>query len=154
MATFTNKYPVSVDFKGRVVLPSAFKKELTDRFCGVFVVEKDAYESCLNVYPLEIWEDRVSKIMERLNSDDPRHSKFLSMYFEEIVKLTMAANGRLNIPNNMLDFAGIKKEAIFAGQGKRIRLWEPVRHREYVLDREEYSNLFREFLSGATEGML
>jgi len=154
MATFTSKYSVLVDPKGRVVLPSAFKRELKEGFSGVFVVEKDAYESCLNVYPLEVWEERVRDILQRLNPDDPRHSKFLSMYFEEIVKLTMAANGRLNIPNNMLDFAGIKKEAIFAGQGRRIRLWEPGRHKDYRLEREEYSSLFCEFLGGDAEGVL
>lgn len=153
MATFTSKYPVSVDLKGRVVLPAAFKKELSEAFDGIFVVEKDAYETCLNIYPLEIWEERVNKIMMRLNPDDPRHSKFLSMYFEEVAKISMAANGRINMPNDMLTFAGIEKEAIFAGQGKRIRLWEPERHRLSGLAREEYSDLFREFLGGTTDSM-
>ena len=40
----------------------------------------------------------------------------LSRYYEEIVTVTMAENGRLNIPDEMLQYAGITKEAIFTSE--------------------------------------
>ena len=75
----------------------------------------------------------------------------LSRYYEEIVKLTMADNGRLNIPDEMLTYAGITKEAVFTGQGSRMRLWEPSRHEASRLSDEDYARYYKELLGGAME---
>ena len=72
----------------------------------------------------------------------------LSRYYEEIVKVTMADNGRLNIPDEMLEYAGIVKEAVFTGQGSRMRLWEPGRHNDSRLSDEDYARLYKELLGG------
>ena len=72
----------------------------------------------------------------------------LSRYYEEIVKLTMAENGRLNIPDLMLEYAGITKEAVFTGQGTRMRLWEPSRHQASRLSDDDYARLYKELLGG------
>jgi MraZ protein len=145
--TFSNIYPVTVDDKGRVVLPSSFKKEMGESIEMMFVVEKDVYDRCLNIYPYSTWLIKVEKLRERLNMDDPVHSKLLSRYYEEVVKIGMAENGRLNIPGEMLSYAGIRKEAVFTGQGSRMRLWEPERHRSSRLSDEEYERLYRELLA-------
>ena len=80
--------------------------------------------------------------------DDPIHSKMLSRIYEEIVKVSMAENGRLNIPDELLKYAGIVKEAIFTGQGERMRLWEPSRHQASRLSDEDYVRLYKELLGG------
>jgi MraZ protein len=113
-----------------------------------FVVEKDVYDKCLNIYPHSTWLAKVEKLRRRLNPDDPIHSKLLSRIYEEIVKVSMAENGRLNIPDEMLDYAGITKEAVFTGQGSRMRLWEPSRHQASRLGDEDYARLYKELLGG------
>ena len=116
-----------------------------------FVVEKDVYDKCLNIYPHSTWLGKVEQLRRKLNPENPVHSQMLSRYYEEIVKLTMADNGRLNIPDEMLDYAGITKEAVFTGQGSRMRLWEPSRHKASRLSNEEYARLYKELLGGAME---
>ena len=148
MISFSSIYPVTVDGKGRVVLPSPFKKEMGDALEPTFVVEKDVYDKCLNVYPLLTWEARVEKFRRRLNPDDQIQSRMLSRIYEEIVKINMAENGRLNIPDEMLEYAGITKEAVFTGQGSRMRLWEPARHKASRLSDEEYLRFYKELLGG------
>jgi MraZ protein len=148
MITFSNIYPVTVDDKGRVVMPAPFKKEMGEAMETTFVVEKDVYDRCLNVYPYSTWLTKVERLRQRLNMDDPVHSKMLSRYYEEIAKIGMAENGRLNIPGEMLSYAGIKKEAVFTGQGSRMRLWEPERHQASRLNDEEYARLYKELLGG------
>ena len=148
MVSFSNIYPVTLDGKGRVVLPSPFKKEMGDAMEPSFVVEKDVYDKCLNIYPHSTWLAKVERLRRRLNPDDPIHSKMLSRIYEEIVKVSMAENGRLNIPDEMLDYAGITKEAVFTGQGSRMRLWEPSRHQASRLSDEDYSRLYKELLGG------
>ena len=151
MISFTSVYPVNVDGKGRVVLPAPFKKEMGDALEVVYVVEKDIYDKCLNVYPLSAWHRKVDKLRQRVNMDDPLHSKMLSRYFEEVVKVSMADNGRLNIPNEMLEYAGIGKEAVFAGQGERMRLWEPERHNDSRISDEDFVRLYKELLGGPAD---
>jgi MraZ protein len=60
----------------------------------------------------------------------------------------MADNGRLNIPDEMLQYAGITKEAVFTGQGTRMRLWEPSRHTATRLSDEDYASFYRDLLGG------
>ena len=151
MISFSNIYPVTLDGKGRVVLPAPFKKELGDTEDAKFVVEKDPYEPCLNIYPNATWELKVEKIRVKLNPDNPIHGKMLSRYYENIVKLGMAENGRLNIPDNMLEYAGITRDALFTGQGQRMRLWEPSRHDASQISEEEYLKFYKEIMGGTTD---
>ena len=72
----------------------------------------------------------------------------LSRIYEEIVKINMAENGRLNIPDEMLEYAGITKDAVFTGQGSRMRLWEPSRHKASRLSDTDYVRLYKELLGG------
>ncbi len=148
MVSFSNIYPVTLDGKGRVVLPSPFKKEMGDALELTFVVEKDIYDKCLNIYPYSTWLIKVEQLRRTLNSENPVHSQMLSRYYEEIAKLTMADNGRLNIPDEMLEYAGITKEAVFTGQGSRMRLWEPSRHKASRLSDEDYVRLYKELMGG------
>jgi len=151
MVSFSNIYPVTLDGKGRVVLPSPFKKEMGDALELSFVVEKDVYDKCLNIYPHSTWLAKVEQLRRKLNPENPVHSQMLSRYYEEIVKLTMADNGRLNIPDEMLAYAGITKEAVFTGQGSRMRLWEPSRHEASRMSDEDYARYYKELLGGAME---
>ncbi len=148
MVSFSNIYPVTLDGKGRVVLPSPFKKEMGDGLDSSFVVEKDVYDKCLNIYPHSTCLLKVDKLRQRVNPENPIHSQMLSRYYEEIVKVTMADNGRLNIPDEMLEYAGITKEAVFTGQGSRMRLWEPSRHQASRLSDDDYARLYKELLGG------
>ena len=151
MISFTSIYPVTLDGKGRVVLPAPFKKEMGDSLGSTFVVEKDIYDKCLNIYPLLTWEAKVERLRRKLNPDDPIQNKMLSRYYEEIVKISMAENGRLNIPDVMLNYAGITKEALFTGQGVLMKLWEPSRHQSSRLSDEDYAKLYNEFLGGRAD---
>ena len=151
MVSFSNKYLVTLDGKGRLVLPAPFKKELGETADLSFVIEKDRHDKCLNIYPNSTWLLKVDKLRQKLNMDNPQHSKLLSRYYEEIVKIGMAENGRLNIPDEMLEFAGIVKEALFTGQGSRMRLWEPSRHQASRMDDENFLKLWDELMGGSND---
>ena len=149
MIFFSSKYSATVDGKGRIVLPAPFKKEMGDSLEPRFVVEKDPYEGCLNLYPYTTWESKVETILQRMNIDNFEQGQVMSRYYEDVVTLAMAENGRLNIPDEMLEYAGITKEALFTGQGSRMRLWEPARHQASRLSDEKFKQLFKELLGGA-----
>lgn len=151
MFSFSSIYPVTVDGKGRVVMPAPFKREMGDALESVFVVEKDVSDPCLNIYPQSSWDAKVERLRRKLNPDDPIQGKLLSRIYEDIVKVTMAENGRLNIPDEMLNRVGIDKEAVFTGQGQRMRLWEPSRHNASRMSDEDFAKKYIELLGGALD---
>ena len=149
MPEFSNQYNATVDDKGRVVLPAAYKREMGEIFERILAVEKDPYEKCLNLYPMSAWEKRVNDVRSRLNPNDPRHSRFLDRFYQNFVKINVAENGRLNIPNAFFAQMGIVKDVVFTGQGDRIRLWEAEAYRKAMLPDEDYTSLFEELLGGS-----
>ena len=53
MITFIGEYTCKVDAKGRIMLPSAFKKQLPAAAQEKFVVKRDVFENCLVMYPIQ-----------------------------------------------------------------------------------------------------
>nr|MDA3930633.1 division/cell wall cluster transcriptional repressor MraZ [Prolixibacteraceae bacterium] len=84
----------------------------------------------------------------RLNPNDPRQSRLLDKFYQNFVKINVADNGRLNIPNAFLEKMGITKDVVFTGQGDRIRLWEAVAYDRAMMPDEDYPGMFEEFLGG------
>lgn len=148
MPEFSSTYNAMLDDKGRVVLPAAFKKEMGESFDRTFTVEIDPYEKCFNIYPATSWAERIAFVRSRLNPNDPRQSKVLDKFYQNFVKINVADNGRLNIPNAFLAKMGITKEVVFTGQGNKIRLWEAEAYRKAMLPDDDYTDSFAEFLGG------
>lgn len=149
MPEFSNTYNATLDDKGRVVLPAAFKKEMGESFDRTFTIEVDPYEKCFNIYPASSWEKRIAFVRSRLNPNDPRQSRVLDKFFQNFVKINVSDNGRLNIPNAFLNRMGITKDVVFTGQGDKIRLWEAEAYRKAMLPDDEYPDAFAEFMGGS-----
>jgi MraZ protein len=131
-----------------VVLPAPYKREIGFDPDSLITVEIDPYDECLNLYPASSWEKRIAFIKSKLNPNDPRQSKFLDKFYQNFVRINMAENGRLNIPNTFFKRKGIEKDVIFSGQGDRIRLWDAEAYRKSILPDAEYPDMYKEFLGG------
>ncbi len=151
MFDFSGKYKATVDDKGRVVVPSMLKKEMGELQGGLFSVEKDPYEKCLNIYPIGVWQNKIERIKAALNYNDRLQSKLLDKLYQKFVKVGMSEKGRLNIPAHLLDEADIAKAIIFTGQGDRIRMWDVKAYDESLLSDDDYADLFEKYLGGSPE---
>ena len=148
MLEFSNQYNATIDDKGRVVLPSAYKRELGESFNWTMIVELDPYEMCLNLYPSSSWDKRMEFIKSRLNPNDPRQSRLLDKFYQNFVKIAVAENGRINIPNAFFQKKSKIKDVVFTGQGDRIRLWDVGEFQKAMIPDDEFKGLFEEFLGG------
>jgi MraZ protein len=83
-----------------------------------------------------------------LNPNDPKQSRLLDKFYQNFVKISVAENGRLNIPNSYYEKKGIVKDVVFTGQGDRIRIWDAEEYRKAMLPDEEFGGLFEEYLGG------
>lgn len=153
MYVFSNKYDATIDDKGRVVLPSAFKKEMGDAFESVFAVEIDPHEKCFNLYPESQWEKRIQFVRSRLNPNDRMQARVLDKFYQNFVKINVAENRRLNIPNAFLKRLGVDKDVVFTGQDNKIRMWNAESYYQSIISDEDYSAVFNDVMGGGFNEM-
>ncbi len=149
---FSAEKNATIDEKGRVVLPADYKNEMGGRIPGgQLAIEVDPYEKCLNVYPVETWENRLSTLKSKLNRNNRQQSRLLDMIYRSFKIINVPESCRMNLPNNFMDKAGISKEVIFVGQGDRIRLWDVSEYDTYLKSMGDYGELFSEFFGEIEE---
>ena len=109
MIRFSARYNALIDDKGRVVLPAPFKKAMGDLAEEPLVIEKDIYKACLNIFPERYWNQRIESIERQLNQFNEDDDDLLADIYENFTSLTMAPNGRINIP---ADFKEDRKSVV------------------------------------------
>lgn len=122
MIEFAGTYSATIDDKGRIVLPASFKKELGDLATEPLVVEKNLHRDCLDIHPEKFWRKRVEDFKSTLDPFDEDDDALLQFFYQNFTKVTMAPNGRINIPDAYLEYANLEKGAEFIGMGESIRL--------------------------------
>ncbi len=107
----------SVDDKGRVIIPLRFRNELGT----TFVITK-GMDKCLFVFREDAFAEMEKKLQAQPSLD--KHTIRLQRWFSaEAVETQVDNQGRVAIPSNLRDFAGIDEEVVIAGTGTRIEIW-------------------------------
>lgn len=141
MTTFIGDYTAKVDAKGRVVLPSAFKKQLDTAANERFVVKKDVFENCLVIFPMDEWERQVAIIRSKLNPYNREHNRFLRGFYKGTAELALDSNNRILIPKRLLDLIEVDKDVVLAGQDGKIELWSQKVYDAIHEDEDEFAAL-------------
>ena len=141
MATFIGDYSCKIDSKGRLIFPSAFKKQMESMSGDHFVVRRDIFESCLALFTMEDWEIQMKKIRSRINPYNREHNRFVRNFFKGTAELVLDSSNRLLIPKKLIELAGIDKEVILAGQDGRIEIWAKERYDKIDLPVDDFADL-------------
>jgi len=150
MFSFIGEYFCKIDSKGRVLFPSALKKQMENISFGKFVIKKDIYENCLILYPIDEWEKQNELLRTKLNPYNKEHSKLLRAYYRGTAEITLDSNNRLLIPKRLMELAGIEKDIYMVGQDKKIEIWSKQDYDANMIDENEFSELAEKLL-GNTE---
>lgn len=143
MAIFVGEHSATIDDKGRIVLPAAFKKAMGELALEFVVLEKNRMGKCLDIHTEDTWAENVRKFKKKLNPLNPRHDKLLQVYFQNFIRIGVAANGRVNIPNGFLEFANLKKSVKFIGMYTSIRLIDAGDSKQADVSDEEYLEMLK-----------
>jgi len=127
---FQGQFTHTLDAKGRLTIPARFRALLGDRV----VVARGAIERCIDVYPLETWQ-QMSKAAQALPHSSPVARRFNRMRFGHSVEVSFDAMGRILIPGFLREYAEIDGEALIAGANGMFELWNPA-HFAAVTDRD------------------
>ena len=73
MVTFIGNYTSKLDDKGRLVFPAPLKGMMPDGSDMRFVIKKDIFADCLEMYTFEEWERQSAEVKSRLNFFNERY---------------------------------------------------------------------------------
>ncbi len=141
MITFIGDYTCKLDDKGRVLLPSAFIRQMAHGKQDRFVLKKDIFEKCLVMYPMDEWERQNSILLSHTNPYNREHNKFLREYFKNTAEITLDSNNRLLLPRRLLDDINADKEIVLAGQPGKIEIWPRSTYDAIESGSDEFASL-------------
>ena len=123
---FSGTYHRTIDSKGRVFIPSAFREELEKGL----TISKGLGLKCLSVFPREKWEKADDKIIEKeVAKGDVQ--RFRRWFFSTGVQETMDQQGRIKIPQDLIEHAELEKDVVMVGVSTRVEIWNKENWREY-----------------------
>lgn len=137
---FLGEYQYSVDEKGRLAIPTPFRRELGSR-----AVLTRGLDQCLFLFPLSTWKvvaDRVAKLP--LSQANTR--AFARFLLAGAFPLNFDRQGRLPLPEALRTYGRLRKKVIVAGLSNRIEIWEAVAWQRYRTLTERKSSAIAETL--------
>ena len=146
MATFIGDYTCKIDAKGRIILPSAFNKQLPASAPDHFVVRRDIFEHCLVLYSIDDWNRQLERIRSSINPYNREHNLFLRNFFKGTAELILDSSNRLLIPKRLLELAGINRDVVLAGQDGRIEIWAADQYEKIDMATDDFANLAEKLL--------
>ncbi len=117
------EYYHSIDEKGRIMVPVKFRND----FSGKIYVTR-GLDGCLFVFGEKEWQELYERIKSLKMSDATPVIRFL---WNGAAETECDKQGRILIPQNLREFAGLTKEAVFAGSATRAEIWNKEKWLSY-----------------------
>ena len=128
---FMGEYNHTIDAKGRLIIPSKFREVLGEEF----VITK-GLDGCLFVYDNQVWNAFEEKLKAlRLNKKDNR--QFVRFFLAGAAEVEVDKQGRILVPGNLRDFAGLEKDVVLVGVASRIEIWSKAKWDGITEDEDE-----------------
>jgi MraZ protein len=124
-----------MDSKGRVGIPSGLKKQLLPHLEQGFVLKRSVFQNCIELYPMAEWQRTMSKV-NKLNRFVKKNNDFIRMFTAGVKLVDVDANGRVNIPKDLMTYAGLKGELVLSAAVGMIEIWDKKAYEDAVNDPE------------------
>ena len=148
MVTFIGEYTSRIDDKGRMVFPAPLKGVLPPGSDMRFVIKKDLFEPCLQMYTMEEWEHTSAEVKSKLNFFNRQHAIVWREYMRDRDVVEPDAKlGRITVSRKLLDAIGVTKEVVFSGNDFKIEIWAKEEFEKRRIPNDEYIAI-AESLSG------
>ena len=139
-------YECKIDVKGRLLIPSAFKKQLAPVIAKGFVLKRAVFQNCLELYPLEQWEELIKKV-NSLNRFKKKNNDFIRRFTAGVKFIELDSNGRLLIPRDLIEFSNINREVTLSTSVNIIEIWDKSSYEKAIADsRDDFAQLAEEVM--------
>jgi MraZ protein len=130
---FTGEYRHAIDDKGRLAVPARFRAQLDGGLVVAWWLD-----ACLAIFPMPAWE-AISAKVEGLPITDPNARLLQRRLYAQASETELDKQGRVLVPQNLRDLAGLAGEAVVVGGRDHAEIWAPARWDEYSRALEDAS---------------
>ena len=131
MINIIGTYECKVDAKGRLLLPTALKKQLNNVIKDGFVIKRSVFNKCLEIHPMSEW-NKVIKQVNQLNRFVKKHNDFIRSYMSGLKIIEVDSLGRVLIPKDLFVFANINKQIVLSSSVNMIEIWDKNSYEDAV----------------------
>tara|TARA_R110002073_G_scaffold332910_2_gene519656 strand:- start:379 stop:825 length:447 start_codon:yes stop_codon:yes gene_type:complete len=121
---------LSLDSKGRLAIPAKYRDGLMSSCAGQIIVTADP-SKCLLIYPQPEWEP-IEQELNSFSSFNPQIRILQRLLVGNANDVNMDNAGRILVSPPLRQFAGLTKEVVLVGQGKKFELWDEGKWNEQI----------------------
>jgi MraZ protein len=133
LAVFKGTYRHRIDPKGRIPVPAAFRRALSEGAAARLVAT--VLDQCLAVYPLAEWQ-RLEAQLRQLPSFSRDVKALTRLLASRAVDCALDVQGRILLPGPLRKAAELGAEAVVVGVVDRFELWAPPRWDDFLRESE------------------
>lgn len=140
---FSGEHYHQLDAKNRIRIPTKFKSDISEK-----LVFSKGVTPCIYVLPYSEYAEMIEKF-NNLPQFDVQTQLALSVYMASFEVLEEDNQGRILLPNSLLEYAGIEKNVVTVGVKNRLEIWSQERREALTSKKtfEEYMALLSARLS-------
>jgi MraZ protein len=148
MIVFLGEYEVTLDAKGRFLLPVGIKKQLPEDAGDQFVIAR-GFEKCLTLYPKKNWDPILAEL-SKVSEYKAENREFLRYFTMGATLGELDSAGRMLIPPNLKAHAGLEKDIVLVSVINKIEIWDKSKYQQFFesFTPEKYSDLAERVMGG------
>jgi MraZ protein len=148
MIVFLGEYEVTLDAKGRFLLPVGIKKQLPENENEKFVIAR-GFEKCLTLYPKKNWDPIMAELI-KVNDYKAENREFLRYFTMGAAEMELDSASRLLVPPNLKSYAGLEKDVVLVSVINKIEIWDKSKYQQFFdsFSLEKYSDLAERVMGG------
>ena len=132
MTGFIGEYHCKLDVKGRLLVPSDMRKQLSPQDQHQFIISRGV-DDCLSMSTSSEWVTVMDKL-RKLNRFKSKDRKFARMFQKGATKVAVDGSGRVLLPKDLLGWAEIKREVVIVANVDLWELWDKKRYEDMMRD--------------------
>jgi MraZ protein len=114
------------------MLPAEFKEQMGEQAEEGFVLRPSLFDNSqfLDLYTRKDWDEQQEKLREKFNVYDEEGIEALRFLTVGVRYVKLDANGRLQIPKDLMERGGLYKEVVVQALANKMEIWDKERYQQ------------------------
>jgi MraZ protein len=145
MSYLTGEFECKLDNKGRMMIPAGLKRQLPEADTGVLVINR-GFKKYLVIYTKQEWDKKLDEL-SKLNQYENKNIEFIRYFTRGATEMQVDGSFRVNLPQALLDYAGIGTDVVLNCQLSKIEMWDKAAYQELIeSEPENFAGLAEEVM--------
>jgi len=131
MNIFLSKYINNIDKKGRVSVPASYRSVLGKEIFNGVIAYPSIRNNCIEACGISHIE-KLRQMIETLDPYSEERDAFETIILGEAVQLSFDGEGRVILPQSLMQHASLEAQACFVGKGVIFEIWQPQNFEQYL----------------------